>query len=125
MVHGDIKQNKTIGRLKKRADFLRLNQTQTKWITPSFVLQVDKSASENKQNFGVTVTKKTAPKAISRNRIKRRLRHLASQYLPELAKDSCDYVFIGREAALELGFQQMAKDLKWALKRLECLADQS
>lgn len=118
-------QNKTIGRLKKRADFLRLNQAQTKWITPSFVLQVDKDISEDQQNFGVTVTKKTASKAVDRNRIKRRLRHLATQYLPELAKNSCDYVFIGREAALNLPYQQMAKDLKWALKRLECRLDQS
>ena len=112
-----------VGRLKKRADFLRVQSSKTRWVTPSFVVNVLEQDMDGRVLCGFTVTKKTASKAVDRNRIKRRLRALANDVIGQKGATDRIYVSSGRKDALELPYDRMKKDMSWALKRLECLAD--
>jgi ribonuclease P protein component len=56
--------------------------------------------------------------AVVRNRTKRRLREVARQILPLLAKPGFDYVLIGREATAARPFAHLVEDLKLALSRV-------
>ena len=112
-----------VGRLKKRADFLRVQSSKTRWVTPSFVVNVLEQDMDGRVLCGFTVTKKTAPKAVDRNRIKRRLRALANDVIGQKGATDRIYVVSGRKDALKLPYDRMKKDMSWALKRLECLAE--
>ncbi|MGB1076794.1 MAG: ribonuclease P protein component [Bdellovibrionales bacterium] len=115
-------QNRTIGSLKKRADFLRVQQEGKKWVTQSFIIrQLDQPKDqlcETDIRFGLTVTKRLFKNATDRNRVKRRLRAMAQDILLEVGQDKTDYVLIGRTETLTRDFSDLQKDLKWALKRL-------
>lgn len=106
-------------RLKQRRDFLRAGESGRKWVTPLFILQV-MAGEDGAQRTGFTVSKK-AGNAVKRNRIRRRLRALADEVLPLHALPGFDYVFIGRASALDCGFDELRKNLLWALKRMELL----
>ena len=106
--------------LKKRADFLRLAKNGQSIAAKGLVLQAkesDRKTTENTIHIGFTVTKKLG-NAVVRNKIKRRLRALASNIIKDFAKESYDYVLIGRKAALERDFNDLKKDLKYALHAL-------
>ena len=114
--------NKTIGSLKKRADFLRVQSADKKWVTKSFIIRQD---TRNKNTFcetdiryGLTVTKKIFKNATDRNRVKRRLRAVVQKHLPEIGDTNSDYVFIGRKDTKTRDFKDIENDLKWAIKRL-------
>lgn len=101
--------------LKQRSDFVRLNQAR-KWSAHGLVLQ----AAENNLDglrVGFTVTKKTEPSAVKRNRIKRRLREAARAVLPVHARTSCDYVLIGKKSSATRPFAALCEDLKWCLEK--------
>ncbi len=66
--------------------------------------------------IGFTVTKKLG-NAVTRNRIKRRLRAAASQALPNLVHDGHDYVLIGRQGTIARDFGALKGDLTSALQR--------
>lgn len=110
-----------LARLKQRQDFLRIAQQGRKWVTPLFILQVQAGPDLACSRVGFTVSKKVSPHAVKRNRIRRRLRALADDILVTQASPGFDYIFIGRAAALECGFEELKKNLLWALKRLDLL----
>ncbi len=63
-------------RLKRRRDFLAV-ASGARTGRPAFVLQTLERADEAPARLGLTVTKRTAQKAVERNRIRRRLREAA------------------------------------------------
>ena len=65
---------------------------------------------------GFTVSKKVGS-ATERNRVRRRLRELVRR-APSF-RAHCDYVLVGRRAALGRDFGTMLDDLTSALKRLD------
>lgn len=67
--------------------------------------------------FGLTVTKRIG-NAVVRNRVRRRLRALASAHLPQLGHEGWDYVLIGRPLALTEPFEKLSAELESALKML-------
>ena len=103
-------------RLKKRSDFLRAQASGIKWITKGFVLQAATNETPALR-AGFTVTKRTCRSAVTRNRIKRRLRALARDILPVAARPGYDYVLIGRAGMEERSFDALCRDLVWALEK--------
>ncbi len=67
--------------------------------------------------IGYTVTKKIG-KAVTRNRIRRRLREAARQVFPAHAAPGFDYVLIARPSAETREFAVLLDDVKRALLRL-------
>jgi ribonuclease P protein component len=84
---------------------------------PAFVLLVRPRGDDDPaMGMGFTVTKKIGG-AVIRNRIKRRFRALAREVLPEAGLAGADHILIGRSAALERDFAQLAEDLRKALRK--------
>jgi ribonuclease P protein component len=114
----------SLGRLKRRSDFLRAQASGRKWVSQSLVLQVAENGTETIR-FGLTVSKKTDKSAVVRNRIKRRLRAVVADILPLRARAGMDYVLIGRPATATRDFSDLEKDLVWCLKRMDLLNDEA
>lgn len=102
-------------RLKQRGEFLRAARGQRAG-RKAFVLQAADSGSPD-VGVGFTVTKKMG-NAPERNRIKRRLRAVATACARDFGAGK-DYVLIGRREALGEPFQDLVASLSRALKRLE------
>ena len=134
----------TVGRLKRRPEFLRVAATRCKWAAPGLILQAAPAASETPPpsggasvtadhhpspetadlRVGFTCSKKVG-NSVARNRAKRRLRAAAAELLPNLARPGFDYVLIGRHETLRRPYVQLLQDLRTALKRVGALRDQA
>ena len=85
---------------------------------PGFVLLArDRADGVADMRIGYTVTKKIG-NAVVRNRMKRRLRALAREVLPEAGIAGCDHVLIGRAGGIDRDFAQLRADLIKALGKL-------
>lgn len=103
--------------LKKRAEFLAVAKG-VRAPRRAFVLQALCGHGEaGAPRVGYTVTKKTG-NAVERNRIKRRLRAAIREVAPIAAAPACDYVLIGRRAALDISFSALKKDLAAGFARV-------
>ena len=111
----------TLSVLKKRKEFVQVAEQGRKFITSGLVLQVFPREAENKFGdvirVGFTTTKKVG-NAVKRSRVRRRLRVLAREILLEKGMPGCDYVLIGRTATFDRPFDDLKKDLKYALKKI-------
>lgn len=101
--------------LRKRADFLRAASARRQG-TAGFLLQGrDRADGDPAIRLGFTASKKIG-NAVMRNRAKRRLRALAREILPPLAKPGWDYVLVARpEATVTRDFAHLRDDLRSAL----------
>ncbi|HET7316430.1 MAG TPA: ribonuclease P protein component [Sphingomicrobium sp.] len=103
--------------MTKRSDFLAANAGR-RAATPAFVLLVrDRKDSDSLKRVGFTVSRKVG-NAVTRNRMKRRLRALAREILPENGFSGSDHVLIGRSGGVEREFAQLRSDLTNALRRV-------
>ena len=111
-----------IGRLKKRQEFQDIQLSGESWVSSSIIVQYkydDNSAVDDAPlRVGFTVSKKTSKLAVERNRIKRRLRALVQDVLPEKGRGGEAYVLIGRKETLNVPYERLRKDFIWCLKRL-------
>lgn len=99
-----------------RSEFLAANRG---WRapTPSFVLLVHpRHDGSPRMGIGLTVSKKVG-KAVSRNRIKRRLRDLVRSLLPQVGIVGANHIIIARPREKEQGFALLERDLSQALDR--------
>jgi len=113
-----------IGKLKNRTQFLRVAASGKKWVTPGFILQVRLHepgeidfAQHEIIRVGYIVSKKVGG-AVTRNRVKRRLRALVSKAVLPYVNDNVDCVLIGRKNAFDRPFNFMVSDMKLALQKL-------
>ena len=107
-----------VTRITRRADFLRANQGR-KQVTSGVILRVIPSPAPSMTacRVGFTVSK-TCGNAVTRNRIKRRLRALVQEIWPDHAKGGFDYVLIGRAGAEKIIYEKLRQELIAALQRL-------
>jgi ribonuclease P protein component len=104
-----------IARLKNRRDFLAAAKGH-RTARRAFVLEARARGDEAPPRFGFTVTKRTAKKAVERNRIRRRLREAARQAAASDARAGLDYVLVGRRAALTEPFANLTSALAEAMR---------
>ena len=116
-----------VNRLKRRKDFLRVSQRGRKQAMPGLILQSfrqqpDSSESKIDVRVGFTVTKKIG-NAITRNRVRRRLKAAAAILINTHAQENTDYVLIGRAGTLKRPFAFLVNDLKTAMQKLNLYTD--
>jgi ribonuclease P protein component len=109
-----------LGRLTRRAEFLRVAGKGRKAAAPGLVLQVLKRNDNRPARLGFTVTKKVG-NAVIRNRTRRRLKEAARLELREHPVNGADLVLIGREATRERDFAELREDLRRMLTRTRVL----
>ena len=109
-------QQKTLARLKNRADFLKIQSKGQKWVSHGLIVQIMPNDLGHRR-VGFTVSKKVSTSAVKRNRVKRRLRAVAADILPVHAKDSCDYILVGRPLTATRPYETLQNDLKWCLEK--------
>ena len=118
-----MREGEAVGRLKRRAEFLRVAATRRKWAAPGLILQVapaepqDNSSSAASIRVGFTCSKKVG-NAVARNRAKRRLRAAAREVVGLEGTPAHDYVLIGRQETLRRPYALLLQDLRTALKRV-------
>ncbi len=118
-----LKENtKKIARLKKRADFLRVqtaikDQQGRKWVAKGLVVEMADNESLGVR-YGITVSKRVSKLAVTRNRVKRRLKAVASEILPLYAPQPLDIVLIGRVETEKRDYEELKNDLIWCLKKM-------
>lgn len=128
-----------LGRLKQRREFLWVAAANRKWVTPGLILQaraVDparpplqsaRGCTEGEAGppgirVGFTVSRKVG-NAVARNRARRRLRAAAHEVLPDHAKETQDYVVIGRRQTLDRPYGALVRDMISALQHLDAYRD--
>ncbi len=105
--------------LKKRSEFVVVSQKGNRVNTKGLILQARKRAEgendchEDLVRFGFTVTKQSG-NSVERNRIRRRLRNIAKESI-DIAKPGYDYVVVGKRTALEREYEDLRKDLRYAI----------
>lgn len=102
--------------LTDRRSFLDIQSNGKKWVSHGLIVQIKENDLGIKR-VGFTVSKKVDKSAVKRNRIKRRLRAVAADILSVHAKESCDYILVGKKASATRPYESMINDLKWCLKK--------
>ncbi|KXV27446.1 ribonuclease P protein component [Gluconobacter japonicus] len=108
--------NSTVGRLKKRPQFLRVAGKGRKVATPGVVVQILQDDAQPESRVGFTVTKKVGNSVI-RNRTKRRLREALRLVAREDGLPMGDFVLIGRDGTRRRDFSLLQEDLRKALRK--------
>ena len=124
-------------RVKRRADFLRIQNDGVKYTSTHFMLSVLPSdmsfapsrlrASANLDTkspdirIGITVTTKVDKRSARRNRLKRRVRECFRKTRKRFVKTSVDIVLIARGGATELDYHRVVKEFHYLLYQANIL----
>jgi len=103
--------------LKNREDFLRVQSRGKKWVSHGLILIIQDNDLPYIR-YGLTVTKRTSKLAVTRNRIKRRLRAVCNEILVKKAVGGADYVVIGRPETYSRSYDKLKGDFVWCLDKL-------
>lgn len=104
-------------RLKKRRQFVRVTNQGRKLIASGLILLYAPNNTDQ-NGIGFTVTKKVG-NAVTRNRIRRRLREVVRLGMPKFKKTGYDLVLIGRQSTFDRPFKLLQKDFAYVLKSVE------
>ncbi len=101
-------------RLRRSADIQRVLREGRSWANRYLVLYAVRSATE--QNRIAFVTGKRLGNAVTRNRLKRRMRAIVAKRLDNM-EDGWDLVFIIRRGAVKEGFSQYVAAVDQLLRK--------
>lgn len=90
-------------RLRRRGEFKVVQSRGRRVVTASFVFMVRGNPGLGRR-IGVTITKKTLPRAVDRNRVKRVVREVFRRNRAWFPEDA-DVVVVARRRALGLGYE--------------------
>lgn len=107
-------------RIKTRPEFLHVQKAGRRWTSRVLALEAAPNGREESR-VGFTVSKKTAKKAVIRNRIKRRLRAAAAEVLGSRAVKGYDYVLVGRIGAFDCPYATLCAEIVWCLRKMTLL----
>lgn len=108
---------KSLTRLTRRAEFLRVAAKGRKAPSPGLVLQAMRREDAGPARLGFTVTKKVG-NAVVRNRTRRRLRAAAREVLRSSPVQGVDMVLVGRDSTRGRRFVELVDDLRRAMVKL-------
>ena len=121
----------SVGRLKRRADFLRVAAVRRKWAAPGLILQVavqpepvEDSIPIESIRVGFTASRKVG-NAVKRNRARRRLKALVREMIASGANPGLDLVLIARTATVDRPFDELRRDLQQSLQRTKAARKRS
>ena len=105
---------KAENRLRKRQDFHRIYKRGTSFVASGMVLYIRKN---NNAHFrvGFSVSKKVG-KAVKRNKVKRRLRHIARNLSASFCQ-GFDYIFIARPSLIYLPYDKQVEQMTFLLNK--------
>jgi ribonuclease P protein component len=106
---------RSYGRLRKRAEFLAVRQGE-KRRGKLFLLEVLDRGDAGEPRIGFTVTKKVG-NAVTRNRIRRRLKEAVRTHAAGDMADGNDYVIVGRRDILDVPFGALKAELSRRISR--------
>ena len=124
----DRPEGSSVGRLKRRADFLRVAAVRRKWAAPGLILQVAARPESDRPEttaesippdairVGFTASRKVG-NAVKRNRARRRLKALVREMIADGANPGLDLVLIARPATVDRPFDELRRDLEQSLQR--------
>lgn len=101
-------------RLRRRADFLRVQKEGTNRRAKHFILLTTGDNQERTPRLGITASKKVG-NAVARNRVKRQIREWFRRTPKELLGPT-DRVVIARKGAIGLPAKEVAKELRSLIK---------
>ncbi len=123
--------------IKKSAEFQKIGKKGQKFHSKTVLLLTSPSPQiyfqnlENGKNakefcrVGYTVAKTVSKSAVVRNLAKRRLREIFRSLTSQFCKNNYDYVVIARKEIAEEDFAKISADLKFCLKRIHNLQNNS
>ncbi len=91
-------------RIKKRSDFLKIQNSAKKLQNKCFLLLIEDSKLSTAR-IGIVVSKRVDKRAVARNKIKRIVREVFRRLRSRLTKPF-DIVVIARQNALQCGFKE-------------------
>lgn len=110
-----------VERLRRRADYLRVQAAERRIALPGLLLQAAPGET-GCCRVGFTASRKVG-NAVIRNRARRRLKALAGEILPKHALPGHDYVLVARQATPQRDYSALRRDLEAALKKLRLWQD--
>ena len=118
-------ESPSVGRLKRRADFLRVAAVRRKWAAPGLILQVAPQPElvSEEIRIGFTASRKVG-NAVKRNRARRRLKALVAEMIATGANPGLDLVLIARSATVDRPFDDLRRDLLQSLQRTKAARKQ-
>lgn len=108
-------------RLTKTKDFQRVRRDGQSYAHPLLVLIHLVNDSESSR-FGI-IAGKSIGNAVKRNKVKRRIRSILSDQIPEI-KDHQDMIFIARKRSADATFDQLKQAVYELIKRASLLTGQ-
>ena len=109
-----------IQRLVRRSEYLRVARARKYVVTKGLILQFETKelkADGNESRVGYTVSKKVG-NAVTRNRVRRRLKSVVNDVLSSSIEQPLDLVLIGKANTLQRTYDELLEDLRFALKNV-------
>lgn len=109
-------------RVRKRQDFLRIQSTGRKVRSFNMLVVFIFKETGEESRLGITTTRKIDKRAARRNRFKRRVREYFRRERRRFERQA-DIVVIALEGACELSYDEIAFQLRFAMRKVGVLPD--